>query len=641
MLPYTYMDLWCGVRRFFVIVAAAVFFLLHSQQSFAATTDLWRGAAWSGTTGWIVMNCLSDGSCATNNYGVNVTGGDTIVGWAWSSHIGWVCFGATCSGIAGNTPEGGQPYAKLDTLTHEAHGWALVVALGNRGWISLHCADMSNGCTAYHVSADPQSGAVSGFGWNGNSDGTGIGWVDFSPSTLVGSEVQCADGVDNDKDLLIDCADPDCVGQPGPATCAAAYVCGQEKTLASCGDGCDNDGNGFVDCADVSCAADPLLGCPGAESVCADPGGATACCSNNIDDDANGLFDCADPDCFGVGTCPADEAHIAACQPAGNCCSDGINNDLKDPAVDCADPSCSAYCTGTCVVDPAVQCVVDGQCPKDPNGVQTCTPTYFPWVQTVLGDIYGNNGLQASYLPPAQQYNATFCLLSSVGTVTNFVADPTGQCLAPTSATAVQAPAAAENYTTVLGRIPLDRIEMGAYGPVTVLNGDQTDIPGSGVLGGRITIINGTLSITNPMVFSAGVGGQSGSGLVIVKGDMKVSANISYAPVSTQTLSALPSIAWLVLGTNGSGGSLYIDPGVTTFSGLVFAEQQFDSGTTGGVDVPLTVFGPVVAKQFALRRTFADPSQGSEQFIYDARSLLNPPPGLADVVKALPHFQLQ
>lgn len=641
MLPYRHMDHQRGACRFLLTVLAAAFFLLSGRTVFASTTDLWRGAIWSGTTGWIVMNCVSDGSCAQNGYGVDVTGGDTISGWAWSSNIGWVCFGATCSGIAGNTPEGGQPYAKLDTLTHEAHGWALLVTLGNRGWISLNCADMSNGCVAYQVTADPQSGVVSGFGWNGNNDGTGIGWVDFSQSTLLGTEVQCADGFDNDKDLLTDCADPDCSGQPGPASCAAAYVCGQENALLLCGDGCDNDGNALVDCADTSCKANPAFGCPAMETACADPGGTVACCGNSIDDDQNGLFDCADTSCFGIGACPSDEAHIASCQPGTNCCSDFVDNDFKDPAIDCADASCSALCTGKCAADPSIPCIIDAQCPPDPNGVQLCNPTYFPWFQSLLSDIYGQKGLQATHLPPLQQYNATFCLLSSVGAVTNFVSDPTGQCANPVTTAAVNAPTGASNYASVLGHIPVDRIVKGLHGPVTSYAGDQTDLPGSGVLGGRIFVIEGDLTISNPVVFSVGVGGQSGAGLVIVKGDLYVKADVTYAPVSTPTLSAIPSIGWIVIGANGMGGNVHIDPSVTAFSGIVFAEQLFDSGTNGAQDLPLTVYGPVVAKRFALQRTFTGPSQGSEQILYDARSVLNPPPGLGDIAKALPHFQLQ
>jgi hypothetical protein len=58
----------------------------------------------------------------------------------------------------------------------------------------------------------------------------------------------CNDGVDNDCDGLIDCADSDCSANP-----ACAPICMPEV----CNDGLDNDCDGFVDCADSDCSANP------------------------------------------------------------------------------------------------------------------------------------------------------------------------------------------------------------------------------------------------------------------------------------------------------------------------------------------------------------------------------------------------
>ncbi|NCG18876.1 MAG: hypothetical protein GWP91_07685, partial [Rhodobacterales bacterium] len=82
----------------------------------------------------------------------------------------------------------------------------------------------------------------------------------------------CDDGIDNDLDGPIDCADTDCIGDP---------ACGATETL--CDDGLDNDGDGPIDCADTDCLADP--------SCLAED------CFNGLDDDLDGLDDCADPDC--------------------------------------------------------------------------------------------------------------------------------------------------------------------------------------------------------------------------------------------------------------------------------------------------------------------------------------------------------
>ncbi|MFZ5760241.1 MAG: choice-of-anchor F family protein [Thermodesulfobacteriota bacterium] len=57
-------------------------------------------------------------------------------------------------------------------------------------------------------------------------------------------ETLCTDGLDNDGDSLIDCADPDCSG---------ISVCGPEGILKTCSDGFDNDGDGLFDCADPGC----------------------------------------------------------------------------------------------------------------------------------------------------------------------------------------------------------------------------------------------------------------------------------------------------------------------------------------------------------------------------------------------------
>ena len=67
----------------------------------------------------------------------------------------------------------------------------------------------------------------------------------------------CEDGIDNDTDEAIDCADSDCFGV-GPCT-----------TEIDCGDGGDNDADGNIDCADDDCAADAL--CAGAISLSVSP----------------------------------------------------------------------------------------------------------------------------------------------------------------------------------------------------------------------------------------------------------------------------------------------------------------------------------------------------------------------------------
>lgn len=106
-----------------------------------------------------------------------------------------------------------------------------------------------DGCVAPNFSSTVQLPVISGEtyyvqvgGWNG-----AVGTSDLNVS-LLGAEI-CDDGIDNDADGAIDCADIDCGGDP---------VCGTEI----CDDGIDNDGDAAVDCADLDCIGTPA--CPSA-----------------------------------------------------------------------------------------------------------------------------------------------------------------------------------------------------------------------------------------------------------------------------------------------------------------------------------------------------------------------------------------
>ncbi|MBU1535788.1 hypothetical protein KKF84_10740, partial [Myxococcota bacterium] len=101
-------------------------------------------------------------------------------------------------------------------------------------------------------------------------------------------------------------------------------------TLAEiCDNGIDDDFNGLVDCADVAC--DGLQG----------PGGvmcesAETTCNDGFDNDGNGIFDCQEAACQG-STGPSGEE----CEPSGEVsCSDGYDND-GDGAVDMDDSDCN------------------------------------------------------------------------------------------------------------------------------------------------------------------------------------------------------------------------------------------------------------------------------------------------------------
>ena len=152
-------------------------------------------------------------------------------------------------------------------------------------------------------------------------------WTTAAIPNPAASSGNCADGIDNDGDTFKDCVDfADCVSS---TACNEFVICEEELDINGncpmnqfangCTDGIDNNGDGLIDCADPSCAA--------YDQSCT-TGGLQENCTVFGDEDMDGLFDCADPVCFLFFNCRVTED-----------CSDGIDNN-NDNATDCADSEC-------------------------------------------------------------------------------------------------------------------------------------------------------------------------------------------------------------------------------------------------------------------------------------------------------------
>ncbi len=216
------------------------------------------------------------------------------------------------------------------------------------------------------------------------------------------TETTCTDGIDNDCDGQVDCADGDCVSAGAVCgvnneRCAADLTCrcpdttGQETV---CDDGQDNDCDGKKDCADGDCATRTCG--PNGFRCGATAGSACACsgngglaqpaketsCSDGFDNDCDGLADCADADCkataaggfgqacatptlvanarcdyFGACACPGGQAHETSC-------GDGSDNDC-DGLLECSDPDCTGQACGTF----GMTCPAGGGACSCPTGV--------------------------------------------------------------------------------------------------------------------------------------------------------------------------------------------------------------------------------------------------------------------------------
>jgi hypothetical protein len=140
--------------------------------------------------------------------------------------------------------------------------------------------------------------------------------------TVQSSETLCSDGRDNDCNGLTDCADTAC----GGLACATGRICRSgvctclldggvpQLTETSCSDGVDNDCDGKVDCADSDCA------------------GSSSCreynCGDGLDNDGDGLIDCADPDCF-VRSCSKSNTASFCCAVSDAGCVD-VGTDTRN-----------------------------------------------------------------------------------------------------------------------------------------------------------------------------------------------------------------------------------------------------------------------------------------------------------------------
>jgi hypothetical protein len=212
-----------------------------------------------------------------------------------------------------------------------------------------------------------------------------------------------------------------------PTTCAGQVL----PQTEICNDGIDNNCNGLVDCADPSCANVGTCCAPNATEICYTGPSATAgvgackagmstcgadgvwsatcagevvpsteVCNDGLDDDCNGLTDCADPACANFAGCgcvpastqscytgPAGTEGVGVCKgglqtcsagrtwgscsgavvPSAEVCNDGLDDDCNG-LTDCADPACASY--PTCCTAGATKSCYTG--PSGTEGVGAC-----------------------------------------------------------------------------------------------------------------------------------------------------------------------------------------------------------------------------------------------------------------------------
>lgn len=426
-----------------------------------------------------------------------------------------------------------------------------------------------------------------------------------------------------------------------------------------------------------SCTSDPLVSCesggircpgpsiadiPGQPAgtkkdpqACKDAWGVCKIGGSVCFDDVECNF-CAD----NVTGCRIDADCVAAgvagpCDGGQGRCADTVTHCRRN--ADCAAASVAGPCTGgngLCAGDNNTACIRDTDC--DDAGVvgpcvgaNICENMLTPWLETKYGNLFSKKKISAPETPPAGRFNATYCITAK-DQITNFQSEA---CLPATGETDPQTqferPKADNAYGTVLGRIDVNGLVSGRYGTVVPLQADMSNV--TYPLNGKVYLLeNSDLTVAVPQTILNGGPSSRGNGTFVIKGgNLIINANVEYGATPVNALKELASVGWIVLDTDvgdpayGTKGNVYFGANVTLASGAFFAGGQNGVYTvwpdTAISSSPLRVYGLMVSRAFHLRRGYKSSNEGSEQFIYDGRSIANPPPGFADVSKNLPVFR--
>ncbi|MBU0624831.1 hypothetical protein KKF05_00645 [Patescibacteria group bacterium] len=341
-----------------------------------------------------------------------------------------------------------------------------------------------------------------------------------------------------------------------------------------------------------------------------------------------------------------DDMECGWCEDAGLPTNIGCREDQ-----DCLLAGLSGPCAsgnGYCEDDPLESCRRDDDCVA--RGLlgpclsaNICDQLIFPWLETMYGNIFSQKKITAPVPPPENRFSATYCITAK-GSIQNFTSELCG--LESNPDINYERPKQSNAYVTILGKIDLTGLLAGRYGdivtstPVTLDNNLSALQP----LAGRVIVVEAAgadVVVNFQQIKNAGLNGRGNGTVIIVGGDLYLNGNLVYEATPVDRLHNLASLGWIVLPqADGTKGNVFVNGNVKNIVGsfLVGGEEGFDSVAPPleGSEVPLSLFGLVVARKLHLDRTLRNPDTGAERFIYDGRAVANPPPGFADIGKSLP-----
>jgi Concanavalin A-like lectin/glucanases superfamily len=290
---------------------------------------------------------------------------------------------------------------------------------------------------------------------------------------------------------------------------------------------------------------------------------------------------------------------------------------------------------------------------------------YRSYVSSRYGDIYSKANVGSDYtvVPPLGYFNATY-MIQANGHIMNWLSNSyeTNEDWLMSSDSGnplnYEYPKLENDYANVLGNLDYVGLTTGLYGKVIEELPDKGGVSYDICLGDNIYFLKKDATVKERLegIAYRFQNCDQASGVIIVNGDLEINGDIKYGskPFSGSS-DKLASVAWIIK------GDLKISPDVENLAGtfIVLGEDDVEcgydlenpiarcgaiftcaDGAPNDCGNQLKVSGQFLAKNFRFQRTFrsleSQLREAAEYIIYDGRNVINPPPGLGDVLKALP-----
>jgi len=290
---------------------------------------------------------------------------------------------------------------------------------------------------------------------------------------------------------------------------------------------------------------------------------------------------------------------------------------------------------------------------------------YRSYVSSKYGDIYSRANIGSDYTVVAPEgYKNSSYMIQANGHIINWFSEKYDSVHSPfwhmssDSGDPVnyEYPKLENDYGNVLGNLDYNGLINGTYGGVIKKIPNEDLVNHNVCLGDNIYYAEARDVVLEGMAYTfENENCAKAAGTIIIDGDLTINTDIQY---NTDAFSGssdnLASVAWIIK------GDLKISPDVEKLAGTFIVLGK--DGVSCGSDLenpvegcgaiftcdgdasfcgnPLEVSGQFLAKNLRFGRTYrtlgSSEREAAESIVYDGRNVINPPPGLGDILKSLP-----